>query len=77
MLLIAARQRPYLSQTREQYVDSQSPDGCRLHKIVLTVGEPQQHGDAHQLGFVLQVESHMKHTGPVKLDIPCLDREVN
>lgn len=43
----------HLSQTREQDVNSQSPDSCRLHQIVLNVGQAQEHSDAHQLDFIL------------------------
>jgi len=53
---------PYLSQTGEQDVDSQSPDGRRLHQIVLTVGQAQQHSDAHHLGLVLKKEKAKHHT---------------
>ena len=45
---------PYLSQTGEEYIDSQSPDSRGLYHIVFTVGQPQQHSDTHQLGLVLK-----------------------
>ena len=51
----------HLSQTGEQYVDSQSPDGCSLHQIVFTVGQPQQHGDAHQLSLILKKKKKKQH----------------
>lgn len=60
-VLIVTGRCPYLSQTGEQYVDSQSPDGCSLHQIVFTVGQPQQHGDAHQLGLILK-DNITRHT---------------
>lgn len=59
--MLLSGQSPYLSQTREQYVDPQSPDGRRLHQVVLTVGQPQQHGDAHQLGLVLKNKQYTSH----------------
>lgn len=60
-MLIVAGGCLYLSQTGEQYVDSQSPDSGCLYQIVLTVGQPQQHSDAHQLRLVLKnnLKCHM------------------
>lgn len=56
---------PYLSQTGEEYVDSQSPDSCGLYHIVFTVGQPQQHSDTHQLGLVLKKKRHcVSRVGP-------------
>ena len=73
MLIFACCPCPYLSQTGEQYIDSQSPDGCSLHQIVFTVGQPQQHSDAHQLGLVLK--SNSTHTASMKFSISCIETE--
>lgn len=53
-------QCPHLSQTREQYVDTQSPDRCGLQQIDFTVGHPQQDGDAHHLDLVL-IKANKSH----------------
>ena len=52
----------YLSETGEDYVDSQGSDSCCLHQGVVAVGEPQKNCDAHHLCLVLNTRTNPNDT---------------
>lgn len=61
----AAAALTHLSQTGEQDEHSQSPNRCSFHLMVLTVGQSQQHGDAHHLRLLLQSDTACQKTPAV------------
>ena len=54
----------YLSEAGEQDVDPQGPHCRRLHQGVLTVGQAQQHRDAHHLDLILHTPNTQSVLSP-------------